>query len=324
MLLPFIQAYPKVNNKHQLPSVYNFDDIPTSIPAGKTNFVNDGVEDDDVVDDVVDDDYNDDDEDAEVSLLANHFDPHRLLIANLAANSVKVLDSTTTIQQPSDLHTLSSVSMVASFGGGGTSILAPMLPDDNSNKKNNNNNTAQQGTTAISALEGGQNAAAIAAAALLAFHKFKKGDIVSAPNGIRKKFNGKQWRRLCSRDGCTKESQRRGYCSRHLSMRGSTISTRSNSKSNTKHNAPLSAPPLSYPPHHQHPTPPQLIITSVTSSSSCSSPSSSVSLIPSPSNLSSPTTSTTTRHQSYSKTSYINNGDDYRIGKLFIYLFIVG
>lgn len=51
-------------------------------------------------------------------------------------------------------------------------------------------------------------------------HKFKKGDIVSTPNGIRKKFNGKQWRRLCSRDGCTKESQRRGYCSRHLSLKG--------------------------------------------------------------------------------------------------------
>ncbi|KAK3107505.1 hypothetical protein FSP39_016100 [Pinctada imbricata] len=50
--------------------------------------------------------------------------------------------------------------------------------------------------------------------------KYKKGDVVSTPNGIRKKFNGKQWRRLCSKEGCTKESQRRGYCSRHLSMRG--------------------------------------------------------------------------------------------------------
>ncbi|XP_017659277.1 PREDICTED: protein capicua homolog, partial [Lepidothrix coronata] len=49
--------------------------------------------------------------------------------------------------------------------------------------------------------------------------KYKKGDVVCTPNGIRKKFNGKQWRRLCSRDGCTKESQRRGFCSRHLSMR---------------------------------------------------------------------------------------------------------
>ncbi|XP_069118802.1 protein capicua homolog [Argopecten irradians] len=50
--------------------------------------------------------------------------------------------------------------------------------------------------------------------------KYKKGDVVSTPNGIRKKFNGKQWRRLCSKEGCTKESQRRGFCSRHLSMKG--------------------------------------------------------------------------------------------------------
>ncbi|GFY59924.1 protein capicua homolog [Trichonephila inaurata madagascariensis] len=53
--------------------------------------------------------------------------------------------------------------------------------------------------------------------------KYKKGDIVSTPNGIRKKFNGKQWRRLCSKEGCTKESQRRGFCSRHLSLRGKNI-----------------------------------------------------------------------------------------------------
>lgn len=53
----------------------------------------------------------------------------------------------------------------------------------------------------------------------LAQQKYKKGDVVCTPNGIRKKFNGKQWRRLCSREGCSKESQRRGYCSRHLSMR---------------------------------------------------------------------------------------------------------
>ncbi|XP_031564265.1 protein capicua homolog isoform X2 [Actinia tenebrosa] len=53
--------------------------------------------------------------------------------------------------------------------------------------------------------------------------KYKKGDIVQMPNGIRKKFNGKQWRRLCSRDNCNKESQRRGYCSRHLSLKGKSI-----------------------------------------------------------------------------------------------------
>ena len=55
--------------------------------------------------------------------------------------------------------------------------------------------------------------------------KYKKGDVVSTPNGIRKKFNGKQWRRLCSKEGCTKESQRRGYCSRHLSLKGKSLRT---------------------------------------------------------------------------------------------------
>ena len=57
--------------------------------------------------------------------------------------------------------------------------------------------------------------------------KYKKGDIITTQNGIRKKFNGKQWRRLCSRDFCNKESQRRGFCSRHLSMKGKSL--RSNS-----------------------------------------------------------------------------------------------
>lgn len=53
--------------------------------------------------------------------------------------------------------------------------------------------------------------------------KYKKGDIVQMENGVRKKFNGKQWRRLCSREGCNKESQRRGYCSRHLSLKGKSV-----------------------------------------------------------------------------------------------------
>uniref|UniRef100_A0A1I7ZJA0 HMG box domain-containing protein n=1 Tax=Steinernema glaseri TaxID=37863 RepID=A0A1I7ZJA0_9BILA len=62
----------------------------------------------------------------------------------------------------------------------------------------------------------GSNSAAIGA------QRYKKGEIVTTPGGIRKKFNGKQWRRLCSREGCSKESQRRGYCSRHLSLKGKT------------------------------------------------------------------------------------------------------
>ena len=45
---------------------------------------------------------------------------------------------------------------------------------------------------------------------------FDKGQIVTTPSGVKKKFNGKQWRRLCSYEECMKESQRKGYCSRHL------------------------------------------------------------------------------------------------------------
>ncbi|XP_014212704.1 uncharacterized protein LOC106642440 [Copidosoma floridanum] len=63
-------------------------------------------------------------------------------------------------------------------------------------------------------------------------HKYKKGDVVVTPSGIRKKFNGKQWRRLCSKDPCTKESQRRGFCSRHLSIKGSGLQKLSGSTSN--------------------------------------------------------------------------------------------
>ncbi|XP_045148662.1 protein capicua homolog isoform X2 [Echinops telfairi] len=75
-------------------------------------------------------------------------------------------------------------------------------------------------SSSVASLEKGTAPAARARTPLTAAQqKYKKGDVVCTPNGIRKKFNGKQWRRLCSRDGCMKESQRRGYCSRHLSMR---------------------------------------------------------------------------------------------------------
>ncbi|XP_050067810.1 serine-rich adhesin for platelets [Anopheles maculipalpis] len=65
-------------------------------------------------------------------------------------------------------------------------------------------------------------------------HRFKKGDVVSTPTGIRKKFNGKQWRRLCSNESCSKESQRRGFCSRHLSQKGNNA-LRSSTSSVTNH-----------------------------------------------------------------------------------------
>ena len=44
----------------------------------------------------------------------------------------------------------------------------------------------------------------------------KKGEIIITPEGIKKKFNGKQWRRLCGMDDCWKESQKHGLCLKHL------------------------------------------------------------------------------------------------------------
>ncbi len=44
----------------------------------------------------------------------------------------------------------------------------------------------------------------------------QKGDIHVTPEGVRKKFNGKQWRRLCGFPHCQSESQKWGLCQRHL------------------------------------------------------------------------------------------------------------
>ncbi|CAF0985970.1 unnamed protein product [Adineta ricciae] len=48
---------------------------------------------------------------------------------------------------------------------------------------------------------------------------YRKGDIVVTETHVRKRFNGKQWRRLCSFKNCSKESQRFNFCSRHLSLK---------------------------------------------------------------------------------------------------------
>lgn len=77
--------------------------------------------------------------------------------------------------------------------------------------------------------------------------KYKKGDVVSGPSGIRKKFNGKQWRRLCSKEGCNKESQRRGYCSRHLSMKGKSLRSGSQSASAIVASSSSSTASLAFP-----------------------------------------------------------------------------
>ena len=62
-------------------------------------------------------------------------------------------------------------------------------------------------------------------------HKFRKGEVVTQSTGVRKKFNGKQWRRLCSKGDCMKESQRKGFCSRHLSDKKEPKASRSSSTS---------------------------------------------------------------------------------------------
>ena len=53
-------------------------------------------------------------------------------------------------------------------------------------------------------------------------HNYRKGQVITTSNGFRKKYNGKQWRRLCMIEGCDKESQKKGYCSRHLTSLGDT------------------------------------------------------------------------------------------------------
>lgn len=47
---------------------------------------------------------------------------------------------------------------------------------------------------------------------------FTKGSIIVTPVGVRKKFNGKQWRQLCLFKGCAKELRKKGYCFRHLGL----------------------------------------------------------------------------------------------------------
>ena len=44
---------------------------------------------------------------------------------------------------------------------------------------------------------------------------YKKGLVTTTAAGIRRRFNGKQWRRLCAFENCEKESQRQGRCKKH-------------------------------------------------------------------------------------------------------------
>lgn len=78
-------------------------------------------------------------------------------------------------------------------------------------------------------------------------HNYKKGDIVIANDGFRKKFNGKQWRRLCSAPHCDKESQKKGLCSRHFSSQTDHTKQQRQSDSLTPDNSSHSATPSDYP-----------------------------------------------------------------------------
>lgn len=107
-----------------------------------------------------------------------------------------------------------------------TSQLPPLPPISSSTTSSSRVDKTSGGGSASSGAGGGSGSGSTSSSSsrsrtplTAAQQKYKKGDVVCTPTGIRKKFNGKQWRRLCSREGCSKESQRRGYCSRHLSMR---------------------------------------------------------------------------------------------------------
>ena len=60
----------------------------------------------------------------------------------------------------------------------------------------------------------------------------QKGEIRTQEDGVKRKFNGKQWRRLCSVKNCFKESQRNGYCSQHLKSPVELTTSSSSASSN--------------------------------------------------------------------------------------------
>ena len=47
-------------------------------------------------------------------------------------------------------------------------------------------------------------------------HKYEKGALKTSAVGITRRFNGNQWRRLCSNKNCSKESNRQGHCAEHM------------------------------------------------------------------------------------------------------------
>ncbi|XP_077985247.1 protein capicua homolog [Glandiceps talaboti] len=114
-----------------------------------------------------------------------------------------------------------------SFESGGSTATSPHPMSGSSVKRGRSKErkppTKRRETNSRSSTVSSERSSSTVSPATTPQPKYKKGDVVCAPNGIRKKFNGKQWRRLCSKDGCAKESQRRGYCSRHLSLQGKRL-----------------------------------------------------------------------------------------------------
>lgn len=78
-------------------------------------------------------------------------------------------------------------------------------------------------------------------------HNYKKGDILIANDGFRKKFNGKQWRRLCSALNCEKESQKKGLCSRHFSSQSDIVHKRFSETQTPDNSSNHSATPSDHP-----------------------------------------------------------------------------
>ena len=50
------------------------------------------------------------------------------------------------------------------------------------------------------------------------YSKYKKGDIVSTPLGIKKRFTGKRFQRLCSEKNCYFCVLYKGYCYKHCKL----------------------------------------------------------------------------------------------------------
>jgi len=101
-----------------------------------------------------------------------------------------------------------------------------VFPDARSDVCSNNavnNYTVTMPTSAISRLSSSTCNSNDSVTSLAAHGKLlannreaQKGEIRTQEDGVKRKFNGKQWRRLCSVRDCYKESQRNGFCSRHL------------------------------------------------------------------------------------------------------------